>query len=685
MRNHTTEPNGDDPGGAPRRRWTAGAATVVAVMVVVVGATCSTATTALIPQPTTTTRSRPTTSAPVTTRPRPTTTSAVQTTVPIPTTTSPPNITSPEQVTTSPALPTTTTRTESNTTPAVNPPDSTTTVQPVPEPPTSEFQTAPFVMSAPVVVDPESPVVQPPVIVDVTTYCVNGSPGAKLLVQNVDTFHYPVPFEAFYDWSLTDANATVLDDGHLQLLAWGTDVIYLDIVDPGAYLFTVTDTALGAMSSAEVVLPDCANQPAPAMGPFGPLVLVPSVTCAEDFGPNNGSGVFTFAVQNQPNDDDSARDYDFAVTWTQQQTLVDSGDLGSLGNTHWIIHDVKYVHSGTFMVNVTDADDAALVANVSVEVSPCAPDVPSVGPVAPLAAPQILHVTPHCADPVQLDGWAEFIVLNANYLFLGGTGDLTYDWTLESDSAVIESFNGYFHVSGAHMTKSPPLGPGTYTATITAAGFPDLTDSATFEILDCSGPQPDYGLVVYGVSTLCLPGDATEALYFVIDHYADPNIVGWSINDGQGIVAGKPEVHFEGDQNNQQSARHVPAGSYELTVSSLSSPGASFSTPIEIGSCLAPADQPETTEPATDSTATEPIDPSATTGTVQEGGPTTAVTAGSPADATGSTAPGTLGTLPATGAGVTGAALVAALVAVSGLLLLAAARARHVGVDVSRR
>ena len=47
MRNHTTEPTGDDPGGAPRRRWTAGAAAVVAVMVVVVGATCSTATTAL--------------------------------------------------------------------------------------------------------------------------------------------------------------------------------------------------------------------------------------------------------------------------------------------------------------------------------------------------------------------------------------------------------------------------------------------------------------------------------------------------------------------------------------------------------------------------------------------------------------------------------------------------------------
>ena len=88
----------------------------------------------------------------------------------------------------------------SNTTPAVNPPDSTTTVQPVPEPPT---------------VGVPNGAVRDVVARDgrsrgsdhATTghrrrhgLCINDPAGAKLLMQNVDAYHYPIPFEAFYDW-----------------------------------------------------------------------------------------------------------------------------------------------------------------------------------------------------------------------------------------------------------------------------------------------------------------------------------------------------------------------------------------------------------------------------------------------------------------------------------------------------
>lgn len=674
MPNNTDEVRRD-----PRRStgWRCGIVLGAAVTAVAIaaGAVASPSSAAIVPPPSTTLAPRPTTTPP----PRPTTTPLAPTTTRPAATTPPSTDTTPAPTAPPPVTAATTTTTTTAAQPIPDPPTNPpTSAAQTSSPETSEPQTAPFVVFAPVTVDPEDPAVQPPVIVDVTTGCINGFAFAKVLVQNVDLYHYPEPFEAFYDWTLTDGT-TALESGSFQLLAWDTRVVHLDTTGPGTYTFAITDADLGSSAGAEVVLPDCASQPAPSPDPLGPLVIVPSVTCSEDLDPDNGSGVITFAVHNQPGDDSTAREYDFAVTWTQEQVKVAFGFHGSIGDTHWMARDIEYVHSGTYLVTVTDQADPALVANVSVEVPACAPDMPPAEPVAPLGAPQILQVSPHCADPVLLDGWASFTLFNPNYQFLGGAGDLTYDWTLESESAVIESFNGYFNVSGTDSTISPQLAPGTYTATITATGFPDMTDSATFTIADCTvDPEPaPEPLVVYGVTNVCIPGDDTGAVFFVVDHLLHPNIVGWAFLDGQDVLASNPEVHLQGAGNHVLSARHVPAGSYQLVVTSSTDPSVVVSTPVEIGMCGGPADPADPIDPV------DPVDPTTTTTpgdptTTVPGDPTTTTTPTEGVDSGGGTDPtvpeGTTGTLPATGAGSATIAGVAGLIAAAGLLLVLVSR-----------
>jgi len=103
---------------------------------------------------------------------------------------------------------------------------------------------------------------------------------------------------------------------------------------------------------------------------------------------------------------------------------------------------------------------ASHTASVSVDIPPCEPDVPPTDPVPPLAAPQFLSVATQCADPALFDGRADFVVNNANYQFLGGTGDLYYDWTLSSTSAVMEEGTGYyFATSGIFQFVEQPLAP----------------------------------------------------------------------------------------------------------------------------------------------------------------------------------------------------------------------------------
>ena len=119
------------------------------------------------------------------------------------------------------------------------------------------------------------------------------------MVQNVDLHHYPAPFKAFYDWTLSDATSTI-DTGSFQLAGWSTTVIDLAIFEPGSYTLTMVDTDLGTSATTDFVLPDCANEPGPSPDPLPPLVIVSSVECGEHIAPDIGSGSIAFAVQNQP-------------------------------------------------------------------------------------------------------------------------------------------------------------------------------------------------------------------------------------------------------------------------------------------------------------------------------------------------------------------------------------------------
>lgn len=623
----------------------AGLAGVVIVVVGAVSAMSAGGPDALIPQPTSTTTSAP---GPVPTRPQRTTTTAVAGSLPGPSTTVAPI----EPATTVAVAP-------------VTPPPAPPTGGPVPEPPVStsvtqvispasegpelsEPETAPFVKSSPVTVDPENPAVQPPVVVDVAIYCVNGTPGAKVLVQNVDPYHYPPPFEAHYDWELTDGSS-VLDDGSFDLAAWDTRIVYTATpAVAGTFVFTIVDDELDASASADVVLPDCSTEPAPSLDPAPPVVIVPSVACAEDFGADNGSGSFTFAVYNEPNDDGSVREYEFAASWVDEQVLVAEGPLGTLASTQWADGEVLSLHSGTYMLGVSDVGDFSLGANVSVEVPPCDPDVPPVEPVPPLNAPTIVDVTTQCADPVLLDGRADFYVLNDNYQVLGGTGELVYDWTLSLGSVVESASGHYLGTPGLHTFFEAPLAPGDYTATITVTDFPELTDSATFTIYDCTGAQPDHGLVIIaGWTTMCFPGDPAETLLFFVHHYAQPQHIGWKLVDGATTIAEVPELALDGTFGNSLSAANVPAGTYDLVVTSFADPAGPATTAVEIAPC------PATGDPLDPSDPVEGVDPSDPSDPVDPVNPIDPVDPADPASATeavttGPTASSQTGMLPPT-------------------------------------
>lgn len=363
-------------GGRGRRGWRGPRVAALAGAVVVAAGTLSAISAggpgALIPQPTTTT-SAP---GPMPTRPPRTTTTTVAGSAPRPSTTVAPI----GPTTIAAVAPATTLPAPTTAGPVPEPPVSTAAQQVTSPPPavpeSSEPETAPLMKSSPVTVDPENPAVQPPVIVHVAIWCVNGTPGAKVLVQNVDVYHYPPPFQAHYDWELTDG-ASVIDDGSFDLAAWDTHIV--DTATPAVaatFVFTITDSELGTSASTDVVLPDCAAGPPPP-DPAPPVIIVPSMACAEDYGPDNGSGSFTFTVYNEPADDGSVREYEYAVAWVDEQVLVAEGPLGTLASTQWADGEVISLHSGTYTLGVSDVDDPSLGANVEVEVPACDPRRPA--------------------------------------------------------------------------------------------------------------------------------------------------------------------------------------------------------------------------------------------------------------------------------------------------------------------
>ena len=168
-----------------------------------------------------------------------------------------------------------------------------------------------------------------------------------------------------------------------------------------------------------------------------------------------------------------------------------------------------------------------------------------------------------CADPVLEDGRADFVRLNPNWQFLGGPGELTYDWSVVTGTTVVQSFQGWFNASGVYISFLQPLAPGEYTASINAAGFPALGNSVTFTIDDCTlQPQPDpVPLAIYGVTTLCLPGDATESAVWVVEQHGtvQPAWFEWTIRDDAMLsVDTDSPVTILDDQPTPLSSRALP-------------------------------------------------------------------------------------------------------------------------------
>lgn len=299
-------------------------------------------------------------------------------------------------------------------------------------------------MTFPVIVDPEEPMIQPPVIAGVSTWCQGSfdEGQVRVIVQNVDPYHYSAPFQATYDWTLTNDSST-LTSGTFGLAAWETQIIGLSTTTVGTFTFTVTDIDLGGSATAEVDVPDCVNAPPPPVGdPLPPTILVAAVSCSEDYGPDDGTGDFRFYVYNPGGADGSPRDYDYDVQW--EQVSINSGLTSTAFDGGWTDGVGTFVHSGTFMVIVADHDDPSLTAAASVEVPECPPPPPPSDEPAPPNPPVFINVAMTCADPVLLDGRVDFVVLNPNWLFLGGPGELTYDWTLTDGTSTVESFEGYF-------------------------------------------------------------------------------------------------------------------------------------------------------------------------------------------------------------------------------------------------
>ncbi len=256
------------------------------------------------------------------------------------------------------------------------------------------------------------------------------------------------------------------------------------------------------------------------------------------------------------------------------------------------------------MVMVNDHDSPALAVAVAVDVPECAPAPPPPADPAPPNAPLIIDVSTTCADPVLEDGRADFVRLNPNWLFLGGPGELTYDWSVVTGTTVVQSFQGWFNASGVYVSFLQPLAPGEYTASINAAGFPALGNSVTFTIDDCTlQPQPDpVPLAIYGVTTLCLPGDATESAVWVVEQHGtvQPAWFEWTIRDDAMLsVDTDSPVTILDDQPTPLSSRALPLGTMHLTVTGVADPAVTASATFDIGPCTAPVGpgRPERSRP----------------------------------------------------------------------------------------
>jgi len=575
---------------------------------------------AIVPQPTTTAPQH--TVAP--TRPPVTRPPSSSTT---PTTSTPPETRPP---TTSPATTGTTTVPPGTTTslPTTSPPTSSAPAPPTAAPPTAapatsppvtaaievstttEPPTAPFVMSSPVVVDAEDPAPKPPVIVDVAVTCPDLA-AVTVLVQNVDTFHYPAPFPAIYAWTLADDVSTV-DSGVLQLTGLEFGVSIAETVAAGTYTFTVTvtDADLDVAAATDLVVADCGSLPAPSPDPLPPVVIVSSVTCVSlDF-----SGWVGFAVQNDGPDDGGARPYEYDVVALETQTQVDAGNIADVPDGGWATRQATGLNAGTYLLGVVDSLDPDLAAYVEVDVPACPPPPPPEFPAHSLDF-TFLGVSTKCAVPPGADGSAHVHVLD--HIPLTADAYDNYEVTVAQGDDVVLSFAGGWTGPGTHSLYLFDLAVGDYEMTVTTSdpfdsATPPVAHGVTFTVGICPGPVPGQDEPhVWGISTQCLAGDDTETLFYFVDHPFQPSPIHWAVKQADTDVVGSDGPTFlDGADDNLRIVRGLPAGDgYTIVVTSDGGNHPSVeSSPFAIHECAQPVDPADSTEPPPDDTAPPPDD-----------------------------------------------------------------------------
>ena len=107
----------------------------------------------------------------------------------------------------------------------------------------------------------------------------------------------------------------------------------------------------------------------------------------------------------------------------------------------------------------------------------------------------------------------------------------------------------------------------------------------TFTIDDCTlQPQPDpVPLAIYGVTTLCLPGDATESAVWVVEQHGtvQPAWFEWTIRDDAMLsVDTDSPVTILDDQPTPLSSRALPLGTMHLTVTGVADPAVTASANV---------------------------------------------------------------------------------------------------------
>lgn len=572
---------------AARRRWSIAAAVITTL---VCGSMATGRSAAIVPPPTTapqrSTTTLPTRPTTTTVPTRPTTTTAIAGV----TTTDPPTTPSTAGATTVPPPTTVAQPTATAAQPISEPPTT---------PPTSEPEVASYVMSNPIVVDPDVPASNGPIIVDASVWCVPNVIGAQfeITVQNIDAYHYPPPLPATYVWTLGDNSGPPF-----TLSAWESASIHLSTSDVGSQTFTVTDEWLDVSTTVDIVTPDCSNAPAPSSDPLPPIVKVTAVSCWEGLG-DGGGGQFSFHVTNVPGDDGTTRPYEWWVS--DGITTLTSGAIDSLADGASAGLVVPIAKGGSVVLVVRDHVEPALQVTVEVEIPPCAPPAED-GPIP--AAPEIVWTVVSCVEGY---GAAEFVVLNANYPVLGGPGEVEYTWTLANADTVVETYTGWFYDGGVHTFFKEPLKQGDYVATISVAGSPELGNSATLTVPDCFEPQPaSMPITVLNMYSVCQPGHSTETIVLRLKHKLPDDGFSWTLKGNGPNAASDNQYTFADGKPTLLAIADVPAGAYDFTISSHSMPDVTATVGVDIGECGdSPSDAADPADPDDPDDTTSPADP----------------------------------------------------------------------------